>query len=85
MAKEGFGRIKFFQKSGARLYIPEKVIRDSGFPFKDRDIVKIEIRSNSLTLRPVEWWEMLDWKTMPEAFLRLPEEIKEKIKQADLI
>jgi len=68
MAREGFGKIKYFQKSGARLYISEKVIGDFSFPFKDGDIVKIRIGNNSLILESVDWWEMLDWKTMPEAY-----------------
>lgn len=85
MARRGFGRIKFFKKSGARLYISEKVIQDSNFPFKDGEIVKLEIGNDTLKLGPVEWWEMLDWKTMPDAFSKLPDEIKEKIKAAKLI
>jgi len=85
MAKRGFGRVKFFKKSGARLYIPESVIRDSSFPFKDGEIVKIEIGNSSLKLKAVEWWEMLDWKTMPETFKKLPPEIQRKIKDAGLI
>jgi len=84
MAKRGFGRIGFYKKSGARLYIPERVLKDENFPFKDGDIVKIEVGNESLQVRPVEWWEMLDWKTMPEAFEKLPAEVKEKIKKAGL-
>jgi len=80
LAKEGFGRIKFFQKSGARLYIPQKVIEDSNFPFKDNDIVKIRVEKNSIILESVEWWEMIDWKTQPEAYAKLPENIKSKIR-----
>jgi hypothetical protein len=30
-------------------------------------------------LRSAEWWELLDWETMPEAFKRLPKEIQAKI------
>lgn len=85
VSRRSFGKIRFFKQSGARLYIPEKIISDSNFPFKDGEIVKIEIGNNSLKLRAVEWWEMLDWKTMPETFEKLPEEIKRKIKNAGLI
>lgn len=85
MVKRGFGRISFYKKSGARLYIPEKVLKDSEFPFKDGEIVKIEVGNESVMVRSVEWWEMLDWETMPEAFEKLPAEIKEKVKQAGLI
>lgn len=83
--KKGFGRLTFFKKSGARLYIPERIISDSNFPFKDGEIVKIEIGNSSLNLKSVEWWEMLDWKTMPETFEKLPEETKRKIKIAGLL
>jgi hypothetical protein len=82
--KKGFSRLTFFKSSGARLYIPEKIICDSSFPFKDGEIIKIEIGNDSLILKPVEWWEMLDWKTMPETFEKLPEETKTKIKTAVL-
>lgn len=84
MAKRGFGRIGYFKKSGARLYIPEKVLKDTNFPFKDGDLVKIEIGNDSLKVESTEWWEMLDWRTTPEAFERLPAEIKEKIRKAGL-
>ncbi len=85
LAKEGFGRIKFFQKSRARLYIPQKVIEDSNFPFKDNDIVKIRIENNSIFLEGVEWWEMIDWETQPEAYAKLPEKIKSKIRASKVI
>ncbi|RLI76958.1 hypothetical protein DRP04_12095 [Archaeoglobales archaeon] len=78
--KKGFGKISFFKKSGARLYIPQKLIKDSKFPFKDGEIVKITIKDNSLIVKSVEWWEMIDWDSIPEVFEKLPEEIKQKIK-----
>ncbi|MFQ6075254.1 MAG: hypothetical protein ACE5Z5_03835 [Candidatus Bathyarchaeia archaeon] len=74
------GRIRRYAKSGARLYIPQSVLDDPRFPFKDGEVVKIEFGSDSLVLRSVEWWEMLDWETMPRVFEKLPEEIKEKIR-----
>lgn len=83
--RQNLGKLRFFKKSGARLYIPSKVIRDKAFPFKDGEIVKINIGNASLGLKAVEWWEMLDWKTMPDAYAKLPDEVKEKIKQAELI
>jgi hypothetical protein len=82
---KGFGRIAFFKKSGARLYIPEKIVGNADFPFKDNEIVKIEIGNSCLELKTVEWWELLDWKTMPAAYEKLPEDIKNKIKNAGLI
>lgn len=81
MVRKGFGRIKKYRNSGGRLYIPEKVISDSQFPFQDGDIVKMEIGNDALILRSVEWWEMLDWETMPKVFIKLPQEIKEKIER----
>jgi len=84
MAREGFGKIRFFSKSGARLYIPQKIIDDSRFPFKDGEVLKVTIGDGSLCLESVEWWEMLDWKSMPEAYQKLPEEIQTKIRQTNL-
>ena len=81
----GIGKIRFYKKSGARLYIPQKVISDPAFPFKDGDVVKIEFGNDSLILKPVEWWEMLDWKAMPRVFEKLPEDLKKKIKAENLI
>jgi len=78
--KKGFGRFRYFKKSGARLYIPEKILKDKNFPFSDKELVQIEIEKNSLKVRSVEWWEMLKWSQMKEAFDKLPLEIKEKIK-----
>jgi len=72
-------RIKFFEKSGARLNIPASVVRSPGFPFEDDDLVKIEIGNDSLIIEKPEWWEMLDWNEMRNAYNALPDEIKEKI------
>lgn len=82
--KQGFGRIRRYRNSGGRLYIPEKVLSDSQFPFQDGEIVKIEIGNDSLILRGVEWWEMLDWETMPKVLEKLPQEIKEKISRTEI-
>jgi len=84
MAKYSFAKIKFFEKSGARLYIPENVKSDSSFPFEDDEIVKIEIGNDSVVLEKPEWWEMLDWKKMKDAYDKLPGEIREKIRQSGL-
>jgi hypothetical protein len=82
MTRKSFGRIIFFKKSGARLYIPAKIVDDSSFPFKNGEIVKIEIGNSSLKLKAVEWWEMLDWQTMPETYEKLPDDVKRKIETA---
>jgi len=84
MVKNGFAKIKFFEKSGARLYIPEDVKSDSNFPFEDGEIVKITIGNDSLSLEKPEWWEMLDWKNLKDAYSKLPEDIREKIRKAGL-
>lgn len=85
MSRKSFGRITFFKKSGARLYLPARIVDDSSFPFQDGEIVKIEIGNSSLKLEAVEWWEMLDWKTMPETYEKLPNKIKRKIEATQLI
>jgi len=77
----GVSRIKFFAKSGARLYIPNKLITHEDFPFEDGGLVKIEFGKNEiLVISKPEWWEMLDWEKMPKAYEGLPEDIKEKIR-----
>jgi len=80
----GVSRVKFFAKSGARLYLPNKLITHEDFPFKDDDLVKIEIGKNDIVvISKPQWWELLDWDSMgKEAFNRLPEDIKEKIREA---
>lgn len=77
-------RIKFYERSGARLYLPEKLIKASNFPFKDNDLVKIEIGNDSLIIVKPEWWEMLDWNEMSNVFEVLPDEIKQKISERGL-
>jgi len=77
-------QIKFFEKSGARLYIPQKIIEDPTFPFEDESVVKIEIQNNQIILKNPEWWELLDWNEMKTAYQALPDEIKQKIKENDL-
>ena len=83
--RRAFGKIEFLSNSSARLIIPADVVAASGFPFKDGEYVKIEIKGGGLTLRAVEWWEVVDWRTIPEAFQHLPEDVKEKVKAAGLI
>jgi hypothetical protein len=78
--KRAFGRINFFKKSGARLYIPQKIISDPDFPFANGDVIKIEIREGELRLKSAEWWEMLDWETMPDTFAKLPKDVQDKIR-----
>jgi len=77
-------QLKHFEKSGARLYIPQKVIEDPDFPFKDGDVIKIEYEENNMTLTRPEWWEIIDWNQMKPAFISLPEEIKDKIRALGL-
>jgi len=84
MSRTAFTRIRFYENSGARLYIPEDIKSDSGFNFEDGEIVKVTIGNNSLHLEKAEWWEMLDWKNMRDAYSKLPEEVKEKIRQAGI-
>ncbi len=80
----GVSRIRFFKKSGARLYIPEKVAKSKGFPFKDDELVKIRVGEGSLMVEKVEWWEMIDWNEMRDAYEVLPEEVKRKIEERGL-
>ena len=72
-------RVKFFKKSGARLYLPAKLVEDQAFPFEDDDLVKIEIGNDSLKISRPVWWEMLDWDEMRDAYTRLPDDVKREI------
>ncbi len=85
IVRGAFGKIEFLSDSGARLVIPADVVTTAGFPFKDGEYVKIEIKGGGLTLRAVEWWEAVDWRAMPEAFRNLPEDTKAKIRNAGLV
>ena len=79
--KEGATRIRFYPKSGARLYIPQRMLEDPDFPFEDEELVKIEIEDGRLIISRPEWWELIDWNSLPrEVFEKLPDEIKEKIR-----
>lgn len=75
-----FGRIKRFAKSGGYLYLAERLIGDNRFPFDDGDTVKVELSDKKMVVCLPEWWELLDWKKMPEAYEKLPSDIKKKIK-----
>jgi len=84
---EAYARLRFFNKSGARLYIPEDLKGHASFPFRDGDVVRIQIVRNSPThicIFPVEWWEMIDWKSKPDAYHKLPPKIRMKIMEAGL-
>ncbi len=85
MKKVAVSKIKFFEKSGARLYIPQSVVADKDFPFHDGDLVKIEVGNPSITLTRPEWWEMLDWHELKDTFQLLPPEVKEKIRNQGLV
>jgi len=83
-----FGRIKRFKKSGAYLYLPARFVDSDLFPFEDDDVVKIELKQSSpkiLKVSEPHWWEMLDWRKMPDAFERLPVRMRSQIKKARLI
>ena len=84
MTKTVVTRIKYYKKSGARLYIPEAIIKDPNFPFEDDDIVKIEIKNPIISISRPEWWEMLDWKQMRDTYIMLPETIKKEIQKQGL-
>lgn len=77
-------QIKYYAKSGARLYIPQGLLDNPEFPFMADEILKVEILDGKLVLSKPEWWEMLDWDEMPQVWKTLPEEIKSKVREAGL-
>ena len=85
MKRIAVSKIKFFEKSGARLYLPQSVISDPDFPFEDGDLVKIEVGNPSIRLTRPEWWEMLDWNEMKDTFRLLPAEVKAEIEKQGLV
>jgi hypothetical protein len=85
MAKEGFGRLKAYRKSGASVYIPERVYEDGAFPFKNDELLKIQIDRESIRCTRPEWWELIDWKKLHAAFDKLPPDVQNKIRQAGLL
>jgi hypothetical protein len=72
-------QIRYYSKSGARLYIPQSLLDDPGFPFKGGDVVKIEVSNPGLTLTRPEWWEIIDWNQMRDTYRQLPEDIRAQI------
>lgn len=85
MRKVAVSRIKYFKKSGARLYLPQNVLDDPNWPFKDGDIVKIDVGNPSITISKPEWWEMLNWDEMRETYQLLPQKTKDLIVKRGLI
>jgi len=83
--KVAVSRIKYFKKSGARLYLPQNVLDDPNWPFKDGDIVKIDVGNPSITISKPEWWEMLNWDEMRETYQLLPQKTKDLIVKRGLI
>ena len=83
-AEIAVSQIKYYKKSGARLYIPQGVIENPDFPFKDGDIVKIEIGNPGVTLSRPVWWEMVDWNQMRPAFNALPGDTQDLIRAKGL-
>ena len=75
-------QLKHYTKSGARIYITQKLLNEPAFPFHPDEILKITIQKDQLIIQKPEWWEMIDWNQMPQAWKTLPEEIKQKITEA---
>ena len=75
----GITRFKLFKKSGGRIYIPQQLLSSPDFPFSDSDLIKITIEKDKVVLSHPQWWELLDWNEMRDAFESLPQEIKDKI------
>jgi hypothetical protein len=81
MAKIGFTRFKGYKKSGAMGYVPEKVYEDPAWPFKDGEVVKIRIEDGRVIHEKAQWWELLDWTKLADAYEKLPEEIRSEIQK----
>lgn len=82
MAKMSFGRFKRYKNPGAMLYVPDRVFKDERFPFEDGEVVKIRIEGDRVVQEKAQWWELLDWSSLPDAFVKLPKDLKDKITKA---
>jgi len=85
MKKVAVSRIKYFKKSGARLYLPQSIINDPEWPYEDGDLVKIEISNPVIRISKPVWWEMLNWNEMRDTFELLPDATKDEIRKRGLI
>ena len=79
----GITRFKLFKKSGGRIYIPQQLLLSPDFPFSDSDLIKITIEKDTVVLSHPQWWELLDWNEMRDAYESLPQEIKDKIQSSN--
>lgn len=65
----------------------DKILKDS---LKTAKIIECPTCGTLISIqgdvfREIQWWEMLDWNTMPETFAKLPKNIQEQIRKARLI
>jgi hypothetical protein len=77
-----FGRFKRYKNPGAQLYVPDRVFKDEAFPFKEGEVVKIRIEGNRVVQEKAEWWELLDWSKLPDAYAKLPSHIRDQIEKS---
>jgi len=83
LPKAAFGRFRRYKNPGAMLYVPDRVFKDKAFPFKDGEVVKIRIDGERVVQEKAEWWKLLEWSKLPNAFAKLPKDIREKIEKAN--
>jgi len=86
MSKVVASQIKYYKKSGARLYIPQGILDDPEFPFKDGDVLRIQISNPGLQIVRPAWFELINWSDpqMRQGFDELPGEIQEQIREKGL-
>lgn len=63
------------------LYVPDRVSADEAFPFKDNEVVKIRVDGDRVIQERAEWWELLNWEKLPDAYSKLPGPVKEQIEK----
>jgi hypothetical protein len=83
LVRTAFGRFKRYKNPGMQLYIPDRLCTDQAFPFQSGEVVKIRIEDNRVIEEKAEWWELLDWSKLPDAYKKLPSHIKELIDKAN--
>jgi len=78
------GRFKHYKKSGAMLYVKNKLAKNGNWPFEAGEMVKITIENERVIETRMRWFEMLDWEGNPDMYARLRPEIKEEMKQSGI-
>jgi len=79
-------KLKRYPQSGAMIYIPQMVLDDPSFSFKDGEILRISLKETEICITKPAWFELINWSDhqMREGYDELPESIKLQIQEKGL-